>query len=545
MSGLVPGLLPGLLPVPVFLPLIAAALAALLPARARAWLGLATVACTAVVVTAITAGVAGLPGRGSGEDALSLALAGWEAPVGIVLRADALSAVLLLLTSVVGLVVSVHALAAGRDADALPSMSSLYGGPAFWPLWLALFAALNGVYVTGDLFNAYVMLELLTLAAVSLVALGGRAGNGAAAAALRYLFVAVVGSLLFLMAVALVYAEAGTLDLPLAAERIGPGPLLHVALALALVGLAAKFALFPLHSWLPVAHPAAPAAVSALLSGLVIKAALFLLWRLWGILGPVAEPVVLQGLGLAAGAAGSIAVLWGSFMALRRRRLKPIIAYSTVAQVGYLVLLLPLTAGPVGADAFGAGEGSGPGWTGGVVLVLAHGLAKAGMFLAAGNLALAYRGDRLRGLGGAVTHMPLTVATIGLAGVSLAGLPPSLGFAAKWQLLTSALAGGQWWWVPVLLLGGLLTVAYTALMVRATFNQPGGPDAEPPARRLPRTLVLGPFVLAAGSVLLGVAPAGLLEFLGSGTGDVTAGAGDAPGAAGDVPPSGAAGGDGS
>lgn len=530
-------LLPGLLPVPVFLPLIAAAFAALLPARARAWLGLATVAGTAAVVTAITASIAGLPGEGSGEDVLSLALAGWDAPVGIVLRADALSAVLLLLASVVGLVVSVHALAAGRHADAHPPMSSLYGGPAFWPLWLALFAALNGVYLTGDLFNAYVRLELLTLAAVSLVALGGRSGNGAAAAALRYLFVAVVGSLLFLMAVALVYAEAGTLDLPLAAERLSPGPLLHVALALALVGLAATFALFPLHSWLPVAHPAAPAAVSALLSGLVIKAALFLLWRLWGILGSAAEPVVLQGLGLAAGAAGSVAVLWGSFMALRRRRLKPIIAYSTVAQVGYLVLLLPLTAGPVGADAFGTGEGAGPGWTGGAVLVLAHGLAKAGMFLAAGNLALAYRGDQLRGLAGAVTHMPLTVTTIGLAGVSLAGLPPSLGFAAKWQLLTSALASGQWWWVPVLLLGGLLTVAYTALMVRATFNQPGGSDAEPPARRLPRMLVLGPFVLAAGSVLLGVAPAGLLEFLGSG-------AGDAPGDAGDAPLSGAAGGDG-
>lgn len=465
-----------LLPLVVFAPLAGGVVSAMVPRRARPWVTLAAAAITASVVVAIALAV-----TQGGE--LRLELAGWAPPLGIALVADGATAVMLLLSSIVGVSVAVVAAADGR----------MGGTAAFWPLLGAACAAVNGVFVASDLFTIYVMLELLTLSAVALVAIGGKK---ALAPALRYLFVAVLGSLFYLLAVALVYGEAGTVDLSLAAERMSDGPVLAAVLALVVVGMAAKTALFPLHVWLTVAHPAAPAAASALLSALVIKASLFVLWRAFAELGPASS--LTPYLANAVGVAGTLAVVWGGILALRRRRLKTIIAYSTVAQVGYLVLILPLIQLEIGEEAA---------WSGGVILAVAHGIAKAAMFLAAGALAIAYGSDRLDGLVGAVTRMPLAVAAIGLAGVSLAGLPPTLGFVGKWLLLQSSLAEAAWWWVIVLLGGGLLTLAYTGRMVKATFNPPGEQDAPPPVGRPHALLSVVPFALAVASVVLGIFPA--------------------------------------
>lgn len=490
------------LPVLVLLPLVAGAVTAVLPARARAGVALAT-----TVVTAAAAAVVVVAVHGGGE--VSLALAGWGAPLGIELRADALSASMLALAAVVG--VAVTAYAAGHE--------EVRGGDAFWSLWLALLAALHGVLVAGDLFTLYVTLELLTLAAVALIALGG---GRAAGAALRYLFVAVLGSLFFLLAVALVYAEAGMLDVRLAAPAMADSPLLPAVLALTGVGTAAKLALFPFHSWLPVAHPAAPAAVSAALSALVVKAALVVLWRVWFELAPGTAAAAQVGTVVAA--AGAVAVLWGAFTALRRTRLKQIIAWSTVSQVGYLVLVLALVRpGPGAPD-----EAAVAGWTGGIAFAVAHGLAKAAMFLAAGTLALAYGSDRLVDLRGAVTRMPLTVAALAIAGVSLAGLPPTFGFLPKWHLLEATLGTDQWWWLLPLLVGGLLAFAYTAAMVRATFNRPGDDDVPRPQVVVPRVLTVTPFLLAALSLVLGFAALPLFDLLAAGFPTVPGTTGGAP-----------------
>ncbi|MBO2989686.1 complex I subunit 5 family protein [Leucobacter tardus] len=477
-----------ILPALVLVPLAGAGVVALVPPSRRRWVGWACAAVTAATAIALAFALAVADGAGS-----EIALGGWEAPLGITLRADGVSLVFLLLTAVIGFAVSTVALA----SDAMS------GGPRFWPLWLGLWSGLNGVFVSGDLFNMFVMLELVTLAAVALVGLGGR---GSAGAALRYLFVGVVGSLLFLLAVALVYAETGVLDLLLATETMSSGMVLIAVLALTLIGMGAKMALFPLHSWLPVAHPAAPAAVSAALSALVVKAAVFVLWRVWFALKDDSAAVVV--LGAAAAVAGAVAVIWGSVMALRARRLKRIIAYSTVAQVGYFAMVLDLAS-----DGTGLGDGSGQGWAGGVTLVLAHGLAKAAMFLAAGNLAIAYGSDRLSDLRGAVSRMPGTVAALAVAGVSLAALPPTFGFVAKWQLLVSAIDRGAWWWAAVLAVGGLLAFGYTAAMIRATFNA-RGEEAPAPQQRTPVTLTVVPLTLAIASVVLGIFSSGLIGLIG-------------------------------
>ncbi|MDQ1081997.1 MULTISPECIES: complex I subunit 5 family protein [Microbacterium] len=470
-----------LLSLVVLVPVLGAMVAASVPPRARA-----AVTISATVLTGVLTGVVG--GHVASAGAVRTELAGWAPPLGIALVADGPSIAMVALSA---LVVLAAAVAGALDRR-------LIGSPSFWPLVGVAFAAVNGVFVAGDLFSIYVLLELLTLAAVGLVALGGAK---ATAPALRYLFVAVTGSLFYLLAVALVYGETGALDLAIAAERMPEGATAAAVIALVAVGMAAKMALFPLHSWLPVAHPAAPAAVSALLSALVIKASLFVLWRVFSALGPVSGLTPM--LATVVAAAGATGVVWGGILALRRDRLKTVIAYSTVAQVGYLVLMLPLLGSVVGAEAA---------WSGGIVLAVAHGLAKAAMFLAAGSLVIAYGDDRLEGLHGALSRMPLTAATIGVAGVSLAGLPPALGFVGKWQLLQAALAEGAWWWVAVLLVGGLLTFAYTGRMIAAMFNVPGE-DPPPPHETPRRALVAVPFALAALSLVLGLFPGPLVDLL--------------------------------
>ena len=207
-------------------------------------------------------------------------------------------------------------------------------------------------------------------------------------------------------------------------------------------GLLAKTALFPLHLWLPPAHANAPAPASAVLSGLVVKGSFFLTVRLWFYVLP-ALPVI--GFDAVLGALGSAAVVFGSVLALRQPRLKLLIAYSTVAQIGYLFLIFPLGSGTHAWTA--------DGWNGGVMQVLAHAFAKAAMFLAAGLIYESLGHDRIAKFSGAARAMPMTFLTLGLGGLSLMGLPPSGGFAAKWLYLRASVASGQWAWALVLLVG--------------------------------------------------------------------------------------------
>ena len=389
--------------------------------------------------------------------ALVYLLGGWQPPLGIALRADGLSVVMMATSAIVVLFVAAYA----RADFAGPSRAAF----AFWTLVPALLGALNLVFLAADLFTLYVGLELLTFAAVPLVSLDGRPAT--LRAALRYLVYALAGSLFYLAGAVLVYASCGTLDIALLAERATPGPAIWVAAALMTAGLAAKTALFPLHFWLPPAHAGAPAAASALLSALVIKGSFFLVVRLWfdalpGIPGATAAQALAT--------LGAAAILVGSVVALRQTRLKLAIAYSTIAQVGYLFLLFPL--------AFDAETGrlaAGVALAGGMMQVVSHATAKAAMFMSAGLLYAGLGHDRIGGLAGAARALPVTVGAFALAGISLMGLPPSGGFLAKWWLLSAAVATGQWWWAAVICVGGLLTAAYVMLVLARALQQPDEP----------------------------------------------------------------------
>lgn len=414
------------------------------------------------------------------------AVGGWGAPLGIDLMADGLSAVMLLLTQTVALPLAIYARAYFR--------SEAFAGRYFWPMTGFLLAALNALFLSADLFNLYVCLELLGLAAVGLVASGG--GRDQFHAAWRYLLVSLAASGAYLLGVALVYGVYGTVALAtLTPLMLAPAPL-AVGLAGMLMGVAliAKSALFPFHFWLPPAHGGAPAPVSALLSALVVKASFYLMLRLW--LGPFA-PLTVTVAWLPA-LLGAAAIVWGSYQAIRARRLKLLVAWSTVAQLGYLFLLIPL---------LGVQELALQAMT---MQTFSHGLAKAAMFAAAGVVIKATGRDAVDGLAGVAGRLPLTLFAFGLAGITIMGLPPSGGFLAKWLLIESALEQGWWPIAAVAIAGGLLAAVYVFRVLRQAFLLA---PQDSHFHAVPRTLEWAAFALAAASVLLGLRGVELMRLL--------------------------------
>jgi formate hydrogenlyase subunit 3/multisubunit Na+/H+ antiporter MnhD subunit len=361
-------------------------------------------------------------------------------------------------------------------------------------LLLAIWSALNAVVLGGDLFNLYVALELLTFAAVPLVCL--KADGATIRAALRYMLFALFGSVFYLLGTVLLYGAYGTLDLALLAARVQPAPVAWIAAALMTTGLLAKTALFPLHLWLPPAHAGAPAPGSAVLSALVVKGSFFLIVRLWfdAMPGLLSEAV-----GQLLATLGAGAILFGSVLALRQQRLKLLIAYSTVAQIGYLFLIFPLAPGLPANEA-----ASGLAWTGGWLQLFSHAFAKAAMFMAAGLIAESLGHDRIADLGGVGRDLPIATLAFALAGLSLMGVPPSGGFVAKWLLLLATVMEGQWWWAAVILVGGLLAGGYVLLVLGKAL----GSGTRSPCLRAPvsRGREMVALTVALCAILLGLLP---------------------------------------
>ncbi|MBS7707613.1 complex I subunit 5 family protein [Chelatococcus asaccharovorans] len=429
---------------------------------------------------------------------LVYAIGGWSPPLGLTLRADGLSAVMLVMTAVV---ITAAGLFARAQHGLDPAMRDGRAPTTFWILLMAIWSALNVVFLGEDLFNLYVALELLTFAAVPLVCLDGRAET--VAAALRYLMFALLGSLLYLLGTALLYGRFGTLDLQMLSGMQASGPVVSVALALMIVGLLAKAALFPLHLWLPPAHAGAPAAASAVLSALVIKAPVFLILRL---VLDVAPPEAARLAGQCLAILGGASILFCSVMALTQARLKLMIAYSTVAQIGYLFIVFPLAAGTEDLPVWGTIA-----WTGGALQLVSHALAKASMFLAAGVIAEALGHDRIAELGGFGRVLPMSAAAFGLAGLSLMGIPPSGGFVAKCLLLTAAVVNGHPWLAATILIGGLLAAGYVFRVVDRALATPAAPLHL--RKAIPRRLEIVALALAIAAVLLGFVPLQPFGFL--------------------------------
>jgi formate hydrogenlyase subunit 3/multisubunit Na+/H+ antiporter MnhD subunit len=471
----------------VLLPFLAAVGAAATPRTSGIW-GLTATALTAAIALWLTLDVLQ-------DGARSIAIGGWVAPLGIVFVADGLAALMLLMTSGVGVIVAIQAASWG----VLPSSCASKGAESlragFWPLWLSTLGAMNALFLSGDLFNIYVAFEILGLTAVGLTALSGT--RSALRAAFDYLSAGLVGSLLLLLGVALAYGAIGRVDLeavPMLAETVAG----RIALAFIVAGLAVKAALFPLHFWMPAAHSNATPVASALLSALVVKGALYVILRI-----SIEGGAGMEALRFALAVMGAAAMLWGAWGALRATRLKLLVAQSTVAQIGMITLAIGVAGDNLQQNGL---------WQAAALLMLSHALAKAAMFIAVGRIAEELGHDRISGLNRKELRPGAAEFAFAIASVSLIGLPPTAGFIGKWILIDGLIARDAWIWVALVLIGTALSAAYLSRVVSRCLR--GGPhvaaNAHHPDWRIGDVTSLG---LATSALLLGLASALLLSLL--------------------------------
>ncbi|RKZ69012.1 MAG: oxidoreductase [Candidatus Parabeggiatoa sp. nov. 3] len=487
----------------------------------------------------------------------SEAVGGWAAPLGRELYADGLSVLMLLMTAIVGSFITGYALqyfahceasltslsfrepsdvSKEQAIEAVPSLPHavlssehsivpvqeekqhieregiqknhklVHNSHLFWPLWLLLWSGLNALFLSSDLFNLYIILTLIILAAVSLISLKGRAI--ALQASMRYLLVALFATSIYLLGLALLYGAVGTLDIKSLALELEANPTTLIAIVLIVIGLLIKTALFPFHFWLPATYAAASAPVSALLSALVLKGTFYILLRLGFEVFPIEWfPTLGQLLGLL----GAIAILWGSWQAWQQEHLNRLIAYSIIAQVGYFFLLFPLASNMIDAPPWGLMA-----WKGGILLALSHALAISAMFMASGNLLLRLGTDRLDHLRGLGQRYPITFLTLAIAGMSIIGLPPSGGFLGNWLLLNAAYESGQWWWAGIIVIGIFLAIAYIGKIFTPVFDKPIAQSVvfEKTPVLLPLSMTWLPLLLAFIALVLGLvatSPLTLLE----------------------------------
>ena len=438
-------------------------------------------------------------------------LGGWGSPLGIDLNLDGLSVIMLMLTAIVGLCVSIYAsgyFSTDKKREEQHKTYSDKTGRVFWPLWLFTWGGLNALFLSSDIFNIYVCLEIMTFGAIALVAIAGSVAS--VSAALRYLLLSLFGSFLYLLGVGFLYSLYGTLDLAALGELLRPGGVSDLAFMLIVFGLLIKSALFPLHFWLPPAHANAPAPVSAVLSGVVIMAPFYLLVRFWfDVFNAVVNPAAGQILGVL----GVVAICYGAFQAMRQARFKMVIAYSTVAQIGYMFLIFPLGAQGSPGQVFA--------WNGGIYFAVSHACAKAAAFLVAGSVMWRLGHDHIKDLAGLARRFPVGTFAFAIAGLSLVGLPPSGGFVGKWLLLKAAMLSGQWWYAVVIIAGSLLAACYVLRVLEMAMRAPQ-PD-ENPADELviPMRMQYSALALALAAVLMGLIASVPLDVLKAGAPDLS------------------------
>ncbi|MBM3526062.1 MAG: monovalent cation/H+ antiporter subunit D family protein, partial [Alphaproteobacteria bacterium] len=360
----------------------------------------------------------------------------------------------------------------------------------YYALYLLCLAGLLGMAATGDAFNVFVFIEIASISSYALIALG--ADRRALFAAYQYLVVGTVGATFFVIGVGFLYLMTGTLNIADLAERL---PLLEsrrpvlIGLAFIGVGLALKLALFPLHFWLPNAYAHAPSVATAFLAATATKVAIYLLLRFYftafGGLASFAEiavPALWIALSLAA-------IVFASLAAIQQSNVKKLLAYSSVAQIGYITL--------------GIGIGSKTGLIAAILHILNHGVMKGALFLIMGGIAYRAGSVTLAGMAGLGRSMPLAAAGLVVAGLSLVGTPGTVGFVSKWYLVVAALEKGWWWLAAIVIATSLLALFYMGRIVEQAYFAKPPPGAVREAE-MPLSMLIPAWILVGACVYFGL-----------------------------------------
>jgi proton-translocating NADH-quinone oxidoreductase chain N len=386
-----------------------------------------------------------------------------------------------------------------------PYMAGETGRGKYYAMLLVTIAVITGLSCAADLFNLWIWFEAMAVSSYLLVAFY-REQPASLEAGVKYVIQSAAGSVLVLVGIALVLATTGSLRLEDIAASAASSPALLAAGALFVIGFGVKTALVPLHTWLPDAHSQAPSGISAMLSGIVIEAGLVAMLRSLGALAP---SVVNWGVVLMA--FGAINMLAGNLIALRQTQVKRLLAYSSLAHVGYMLVGLGIA---VYANQVNGAEG-------GLFHLLNHGLMKGLAFLAAGAFLYALHiaaGDHgaltTQELSGAARRYPLAALALSLAVLSLAGLPPLAGFMSKWQIFT---AGFQTHNLVIGLLvvfaalNSVLSLGYYAPLVNIVYRREPSPTVQR-GYQIPLSMNVSLVLLALAIVAIGVRP-GIVTWL--------------------------------
>lgn len=411
----------------------------------------------------------------------------WPPPLGIVMAFDSMSA---FMTLVISILVFAGAVFSFRY------MSHYTGQWKFYTLYMLITAGMMGISITGDLFNMFVFLEIAAISSYALVAFGVDAEE--LEASFKYMVMGEVGGLTFLLAIALIYAKTSTLnlaDISNTLQIVGQTPFFWMVLGMLLFAFSIKAAFVPFHSWLPDAHPAAPAPISSLLSGIFIKVLGMytmarLVFNVFG-LSRANTPVffnVLVGMGL-------LSIVFAGVTALSQRDYKRLLGYSSVSQVGYIML--------------GFGIGNYYGVAGAIFYILAHALAKGLLFLTSGSVVHATGTRDIGKLAGLGERMSTTAWSFRFGSMSLIGLPPLVGFFAKYYIIWGALRAEMVWLAIVAIVLSVLTLGYLLKIENNVFMKKGKIQAS----KAPFTMRIAMVFLVVLIVLFGIGFQQIIDFV--------------------------------
>jgi multicomponent Na+:H+ antiporter subunit D len=411
-----------------------------------------------------------------GGDVIVYEFGGWARPIGIEYRVDTLNALVLIVVS--GIAAVVFTTGPGQARRAIPRGREFL----FYSAALLCLTGLLGVTITGDVFNVFVFLEISSLASYILIALGQ--DRRALMAAFSYLIMGTIGATFLLIGIGLMYQMTGTLNMVDMTERlaaVGDSRTIFVALAFVVVGISVKLAVFPLHQWLPNAYSFAPPLVSAFLAATATKVAYYLLIRFGlGIFGATLVFDV-AGVGDVLLPLSVAAMFIGSIAAIYQTDMKRILAFSSIAQIGYMTL--------------GFSFATAAGVSAGLIHLFNHALMKGALFMVAacvtwrmGNTSM----DSMRGLG---RRMPISMAALIVSGLALVGVPGTVGFVSKWALVSAALDRESLGLAFLIMASSVLAVVYVWRLVEIAYFQEPVADfprgvGDPPWRMLGPTWVL-------------------------------------------------------
>ncbi|MQA89025.1 MAG: monovalent cation/H+ antiporter subunit D family protein [Gemmatimonas sp.] len=464
----------------VVIPLMAAAVcAALRPARV-AWAFAVLVSWTVFVIAVL------LLREVLAGGTISYEIGGWAAPWGIEYRIDVVNAFVLLIVSTVGAVVLPYA---GDSVEREIRRDQI---PLFYTAFLLCLTGLLGITITGDVFNVFVFLEISSLSTYTLVAMGRE--RGALTAAFRYLVMGSVGATFIVIGIGLLYSVTGTLnmvDLGLRLSELTATRTVPVAFAFLTVGISLKLALFPLHLWLPNAYAYAPSAATAFIAATATKVAVYMLLRFFfTVFGATFSFDTMQ-LGFVLLPLALVAIFSMSLVAIFQVNVKRMLAYSSLAQIGYITL--------------GISIGTVTGLTAGILHLFNHAMMKAALFMALGCVIYRVGSIRIEAFHGLGKRMPLTMAAFVVAGLSLVGVPLTVGFISKWYLILAVLEQGWWPVAALVLFTSLMALVYIWRVVEAAYFHPSPTDEVAAAvREAPLSLLIPTWILVVVNVYFGV-----------------------------------------